>query len=145
MSAKSTAHARWSGGLVDGRGTVTTDSPALDSADVTWRARIGDEAGTTPEELLASAHAACFAMALSGALAKSGTAPEQLQVDATCTFGAEGDGFAVQGVRLRLEATVPGMDEATLREHAEGAKAGCPISAALAGNVPIELEVAVLA
>lgn len=142
--ATSTAHARWQGSLAEGSGTVSTDSPALDGVQMTWKARTGGEAGTTPEELMAAAHSACFSMALSGGLAGAGHAPERLDVDATFTFGPVEGGYAIQGVKLTCEAVVPGMDEATFMEHAETAKAGCPVSQALKNNVPIELEARLL-
>lgn len=144
MPASSTAHAHWTGNLADGSGTVSTESPALDGAQMTWKARVGEQAGTTPEELLAAAHASCYSMALSGALAKAGHDPERLDVDTTYTFGPVSGGFAVQGARITVEAVVPGLDQAAFLEHAEGAKAGCPISKVVAGNVPIELEAKLL-
>lgn len=144
MPATSTAHARWTGGLADGSGTVSTDSPALDAASLTWQSRVGEQPGTTPEELIAAAHAGCYSMALSGALAKAGHAPEQLEVDATASFGPADGGHAIQGIRLEVRATVPGIDQAAFDEHAAAARSGCPVSKALAGNVPIELDARLL-
>ncbi|MCW2928213.1 MAG: osmC [Thermoleophilia bacterium] len=142
MTARSTARARWNGALADGQGTVTTDSPALDGASITWKARTGGEAGTTPEELLAAGHAACFSMALTGALAKADHAPEQLDVTATYTFGPSDDGFAISSIELAVEATVPGIEEDAFLEFADGAKVGCPVSKAL--SVPISLDARLL-
>lgn len=144
MAATSTARARWNGGLAEGTGTVTTDSPALDATELTWKARVGEQAGTTPEELLAAAHAGCYSMALSGALGTSGHVPDHLDVTATFSFGPADGGFAISGVRLAVEAVVPGIDEPAFRELAEGAKVGCPVSKALAGNVDIELDARLL-
>lgn len=138
--AKSTAHAHWTGSTIEGSGTVTTDSPALDKAPLAWKARVGDEAGTTPEELLASGHAGCYAMAFSFALTNAGHEPTSLDVDATYEFGPVEGGFAIKGVALTVSGDVPGIDEAKFNELAEGAKTGCPVSAAIAGNVPITLD-----
>ena len=140
MSAHSTAHATWTGDLADGSGTVSTDSPALADAALTWKSRIGETPGTTPEELLAAGHAGCFSMALSGALAKDGHAPEQLDVTATFSFGPDDSGFAIHGIELTVSGVVPGIDEARFLELAEGAKTGCPVSKAFAGNLPITLD-----
>jgi osmotically inducible protein OsmC len=145
MPAQSTARAHWTGALLTGNGTVTTDSPALDATPMTWRARIGEEAGTTPEELMASAHAACFSMAFSGALAKAGHEPDHLDATATYTFGPQaGGGFAIQGVALSVEGVVPGIDEAEFLELAEGAKVGCPVSKALSSDLPVTLDAKLL-
>lgn len=145
MPAQSTARAHWNGALLTGDGTVTTDSPALDATPMTWRARIGEEAGTTPEELMASAHAACYTMAFSGALAKAGHEPDHLDARATYTFGpVSTGGFAIQGVALTVEGVVPGIDEDVFRELAEGAKVGCPVSNALSSDLPVTLEAKLL-
>ena len=138
--AKSTAHAHWNGSTIEGSGTVTTDSPALDKTPLTWKARTGEEAGTTPEELLASGHAGCYAMAFSFALSNEGHAPTSLDVDATYEFGPIEGGFAIKGVTLAVAGDVPGIDETTFMNLAEGAKDGCPVSAAIKGNVAIKLD-----
>lgn len=138
--AQSTARAHWTGALLTGSGTVSTDSPALDGTPLTWKVRIGEAAGTTPEELLAAGHAGCFSMALSGALAKAGHEPEQLDTSATFEFGPVEGGFAIRGVRLTVEGVVPGIDEATFLELAEGAKVGCPVSKALHPDLEVTLD-----
>lgn len=138
--ATSTSRAHWTGSIAGGSGTVSTTSPAIDAAELTWKARNGEEAGTTPEELLASGHAGCYAMALSGALGGEGHEPTTLDVTATYEFGPIEGGFAIKGVVLTVEGDVPGVDEATFLTIAEGAKDGCPVSKAIAGNVPISLE-----
>jgi osmotically inducible protein OsmC len=138
--AKSTAHAHWTGDLLEGSGSVSTESPALKNTELTWKSRIGETAGTTPEELLASAHAGCYSMAFSGALAKEGHAPTSLDVDATYEFGQVSDGFAITNVELTVSGDVPGIDEATFTKLAEGAKVGCPVSKIMAGNVEIKLN-----
>ncbi len=141
MPAKSTATAHWSGALLTGNGTVSTESPALDATSLAWRARIGEEAGTTPEELLAAAHSSCFSMAFAGALAKAGHEPDHLDTSTTYTFGPlkEG-GFAIHGVVITVEGVVPGIDQAEFLEIAEGAKVGCPVSKALHPDLPVTLE-----
>ncbi len=138
-----TAYATWSGTLLEGRGEITrVESGALSTLPVSWPRRSEAHEGvTSPEELLAAAHASCFAMALSGALARNTTPAEQLQVEATVTFEKVEAGWRVTSSALRLHGTVPGLDAAKFAEIAEGAKSGCPISAALAGNVAITLEI----
>ena len=142
--AQSTARALWNGALLTGSGTVSTDSPALDGTTLTWKARVGEEAGTTPEELLAAAHAGCFSMALSGALAKAGHEPEHLETTATFEFGPVEGGFAIRGVRLTVEGVVPGIDETAFVEFADGAKVGCPVSKALHPDLQVTLEAKLL-
>ena len=144
MPASSTARAHWDGALLTGSGTVSSDSGSLRDTPLTWKARIGESAGSTPEELLAAAHAGCYCMALSGALAKAGHEPLHLDASATLTFGPVEGGFAIQGVTLRVEGAVPGIDEATFQELAEGAKVGCPVSKALSDSLPVTLEASLL-
>lgn len=136
--ATSTAHARWMGSTIEGSGTVTTESPALMETPLTWKARTGDEPGTTPEELMASAHAGCYAMAFSFALTNEGHEPDALEIDCTYEFGPKDGGFEIKGARLTVRAEVPGIDEPTFMKLAEGAKDGCPVSAAL--TIPISLD-----
>lgn len=138
--ATSTAHAHWTGSTIEGSGTVSTDSPALDKTELTWKSRIGETAGTTPEELLASGHAGCYSMALSFALSNEGHEPTSLDVDATYEFGPVEGGFAITGVKIAVAGDVPGIDEATFQKFAEGAKTGCPVSKIMEGNVEITLD-----
>lgn len=138
--AERTAHVTWSGSLMEGGGTITSvDSGAFGPLDVTWAARAeGDSAGlTSPEELIAAAHAACFSMALSHGLAQAGTSPERLDVAATVTF-VPGTGITKSALTVR--GTVPGLSEAAFVEAAEAAKVGCPVSKALAAVPEITLE-----
>jgi osmotically inducible protein OsmC len=132
--ATSTARAHWEGPLIGGTGTTSTASPALDSAHMTWKARTGGEFGTTPEELLGAAHATCYSMALSGAIAKAGFDPDRVDVVAKVTFGPGDTGNEVKSIALTVEAVVPGIDEATFLQLADDTKMGCPISKALAGG-----------
>lgn len=139
MALDSTASTHWEGDLMTGAGTTTLSSGAASPLAVDWKARSEAHGGkTSPEELIAAAHASCFSMALSNALGKAGMPPAFLDVQATATFVP---GQGITGMALVLTASVPGLDHAGLLEAAEGAKAGCPVSQALAGNVPITLEV----
>jgi lipoyl-dependent peroxiredoxin len=139
MRAERRAEVVWQGDLMHGSGTiVSTGSRALSDLGVSWKARIEEPGGSTsPEELLAAAHAACFSMALSHTLAQGGHAPERLNVSAVCTFEQVGDGWQVTMMELDVEGHVPGIEEDAFAEAVEQAKEGCPISGALKGNVEI--------
>ena len=141
MAAEHTAHASWRGDLMSGSGTFSLGSGAATDVGITWKARAEDaSAGTSPEELIAAALAACFSMALSHALAQGGNTATSLETDATATFDRTDEGFRVTRIALRVNGDVPGLDEAGFREAAEGAKANCPVSKALEGNVEIALD-----
>lgn len=143
MAATRTGRARWEGTLVEGRGHVTAASSGLFSeSPVTWAARTEEPDGmTSPEELLAAAHAACYAMALSHALAQAGTPARSLDVSATATFAPkEGGGFNVSAMELDVRGDVPGLDQGAFERAAEEGEAGCPISNAIRGNVDIRLR-----
>jgi osmotically inducible protein OsmC len=134
------AEVRWQGSLTDGSGTiVSTTTGAIGEQPVSWAARSTDETGgvTSPEELIAAAHAACFAMALSNTLAKDGHAPEELNTSATVTFQP---GEGITRVALTVEGTVPGLDEDAFRAAAQTAKENCPVSKALAAVPEIGLD-----
>ena len=137
--ADSTAHVTWSGSLMEGSGTIDrVGSGAFEALPVSWDARTGEAAGqTTPEELIAAAHAACFSMALSHGLAQAGTPPEKLDVDATVTFVP---GTGITKVALAVRASVPGIDEPAFLHAAEDARENCPVSQALAAVPEITLE-----
>jgi osmotically inducible protein OsmC len=137
-----TAHAVWSGDLLSGAGTVSATSSGLFTGlPVSWASRTAAVDGrTSPEELLAAAHASCFSMALSAGLGKAGTPPTKLEVGASVTFVQVEGGWKVASSVLTVAGTVPGIDAAAFQAAAEGAKDGCPISGALKGNV--ELSVA---
>jgi osmotically inducible protein OsmC len=139
MALDSTASTHWEGTLFEGSGTTTLASGAAGALDVDWKARSEESGGkTSPEELIAAAHASCYCMALSNGLAKNDTPANTLDVTATATF-VPGEG--ITGIKLVLTADVPGLDAEGLRQAAEAAKDGCPVSQALAGNVPITLEI----
>ena len=143
MAAEHTAHASWKGDLMSGSGTVSTGSGAVSGVPLTWKARAEDaSAGSSPEELIAAAHAACFSMALSHALAQAGTPASSLETDATSTFDRTDAGFRITKIALTVRGDVPGIDEAAFEEAAAGAKENCPVSKALEGNVEITLDAA---
>ena len=130
----------WEGDLQSGSGTTTFDtSGAAGPLKMAWNARAGDADGSSPEELIAAAHATCYSMALSGALGKAGTPPEKLEVSCVVTFSTEG-GAHIASSHLTLVGTVPGIDEQAFLDAANGAKDGCPVSKALAGNIEITLD-----
>jgi lipoyl-dependent peroxiredoxin len=139
MATERRADVVWEGSLMEGSGTITsTGSGALPQLPVTWASRAESPEGrTSPEELIAAAHAACFAMALSHALAEAGNPPERLETSATLTFEP---GTGITKSVLTAKGRVPGIDDNAFREAAEGAKDGCPVSGALKGNVELELE-----
>lgn len=139
MSVTSKASATWQGSLLEGAGSVTFESSGLGTFDVNWKARSeGSDSVTTPEELIAAAHSSCYSMALSHALAGNGTPPETLNTSAKVTFVP---GTGITGSHLTVRAVVPGLDAEKFAELAEGAKAGCPVSQALAG-IEITLDAA---
>jgi osmotically inducible protein OsmC len=141
MAAIRRADATWSGDLFSGSGTVRSGtSGAFGELPVTWASRTESHDGrTSPEELLAAAHAACFSMAFSNILAKAGSPPERLDVSAEVTFDKVEAGWRVTRSALTVRGRVPGMAEEAFRAAAEQAKVGCPISNAL--NPSIELSV----
>ena len=141
MATDRTAEVTWHGSLMEGAGTIDrVGSGAFGPLDVTWASRAEDPAGrTSPEELIAAAHAACFSMALSHALAQDGTPPDELKTSATVTFVP---GTGITKIALTVRASVPGLDDAGFGEKAEGAKANCPVSKALAGVPEITLDAA---
>ncbi len=139
MTATRTATVTWTGSLQEGSGTATAASSGLfTDLPISWASRTeGPEGRTSPEELLAAAHASCFAMALSGLLARGGTTPEHLHVSATVSFDKVGDAWTVTRSQLEVVGIVPGLDEAGFDEAAQTTKDACPISRALAGNVEL--------
>ncbi len=140
MAAERRASVTWTGDLMDGSGTIDeVGSGAFGPLDVSWAARSEEASGgkTSPEELIAAAHASCFSMALSGGLAKAGTPPEQLRTSATVTFVP---GTGITEIALTVRGRVPGLDADGFRELAEAAKKGCPVSKALAGVPEITLD-----
>ena len=142
MKATRTANVTWDGDLLSGSGTVeSVSSGVFGGLPVSWASRTEAPAGrTSPEELLAAAHASCFSMALSGALARAGTRATRLHVSATVTFDKLEEGWRVTSSAIAVRGTVPGASAEGFATAAEGARAGCPISRALAGNVALTVE-----
>jgi lipoyl-dependent peroxiredoxin len=132
------ASAVWQGGLRDGKGTLTSTSGVLRDTPYSFRDRFEDGAATNPEELIAAAHAGCFAMALSAQLGERGMTPERLSVTARVTMEQLDAGFAVTASHLVLVAKVPGADRAKFDEAAGAAKSGCPISKLLKASITLE-------
>lgn len=139
---KRTASAVWQGSGAEGSGSLTGPSGVLDNTPYSAKLRFQNEdgkAGTNPEELIAAAHAGCYIMALSFRLSGAGSPPAELNCSATIDMEKGDAGWGFAKITLHLEANVPGLSEADFLEHAQAAKAGCPVSKALAA-VPIELE-----
>ncbi|HET9114945.1 MAG TPA: OsmC family peroxiredoxin [Gaiellaceae bacterium] len=140
MATDRRAEVRWQGSLLDGSGTiVSTTTGAIGEQAVSWAARSTDETGgvTSPEELIAAAHAACFSMALASGLSKEGHEPQELRTSATVTFQP---GEGITRIALTVDGSVPGLDEEAFRAAAETAKENCPVSRALAAVPEISLE-----
>ncbi len=144
MAATRSATVTWSGTLAEGSGTVSSGTTDLFiDLPVSWSSRTEAPAGrTSPEELLAAAHASCFAMALSGGLVRGGTPPDHMHVSAAVTFDQVGDAWTVTRSELDVVGVVPGLDEDGFVAAAEAAKDGCPISRALTGNVELAVTAA---
>jgi osmotically inducible protein OsmC len=142
MAAIRRAEATWSGSLATGSGAVSgVSSGSFSELPVSWAARTEAPGGkTSPEELLAAAHAACFEMALSGALGRAGSPPERLDVSAEVTFDKVEAGWRVVSSALTVRGVVPGMSAADFIAAAEATRDGCPISVALSGNVALSVE-----
>lgn len=139
-----TAHTTWNGTLADGKGRVDLVSSGAGAYDVSFPKRAAEEAGgtTSPEELIAAAHSACFAMQLSAVIAEAGGTPEELDVSADVSLGPDQPaGFRLTGIKLTVRGKVPGLDAAGFAKAAEAAKTGCPVSKALTG-VDITLDAA---
>jgi osmotically inducible protein OsmC len=141
MAATRIAEVSWSGSLAEGKGSIDyVTSGAFTRLPVTWASRTEAADGrTSPEELVAAAHASCYAMAFSAGLGRNGTPPAALHVKATVTFDNAGGGWKVASSALEVRGTVPGLDAAKFGELAEAAKDGCPISQALKGNVALSV------
>ncbi|CAN5916071.1 OsmC family protein [soil metagenome] len=138
------ASVHWEGRGKKGQGQISTQTPALKAYPYGFGSRFEDDRrGTNPEELLGAAHAACFTMAFSFACDKAGFSTDSVDTTAKVRLSPQGDGFVIDHIELRLEATMPGIDEATFQELAKAAKQGCPLSKALA-SVPEIAMTAVL-
>ena len=132
------ASAEWKGDLKSGTGTFTAGETI--SGEYSYKSRFEDGPGANPEQLIAAAHASCFSMALSNMLAKAGSTPESVHTHATVTLGLVDGAATITNIALVSEAKVPGLDDTAFQEHAAAAKAGCPVSKALASVPEITLE-----
>lgn len=138
MAIRKHGSAQWQGGLKDGRGTISTESGALDEHPYGFAQRFEGVKGSNPEELIGAAHAACFSMAFSKILGEAGFAAEYIKTSAEVILDKVGDGFAVTGSHLTVQAKVPEISEAQFQEAAGKAKEGCPISKLLDAEITLQ-------
>jgi len=137
----SKASAVWTGSLKEGKGTISTATGVLSNANYSFATRFeGADSGTTPEELIAAAHASCYSMALGATLGGEGFTPEKIETHAAVTLAKVEGGFAVTKIALTTTASIPGVSEEAFQKAAAGAKAGCPISKLFANNTEITLD-----
>ena len=141
MAVERTANVEWQGDLISGSGKVSTQSGVVRDATVKWssRAEQADE-NTSPEELIAAAHATCISMSLAGGLARAGNPPQKLETEATATFEKTDAGFRMTTMRITIRGEVDGLDEDRFRQAAEEAMENCPVSQALKGNVEVSVD-----
>ena len=137
---KRKASAIWQGGLKDGKGTISSDSGVLKQTQYSFGTRFENGPGTNPEELIAAAHAACFAMAFAHSLSQDGRKPERLAISANVTFDRVEGGMKVTRSALDVRGIVPGLDQSGFQAAAEKAEKGCPVSNALRGDVDITVR-----
>jgi osmotically inducible protein OsmC len=137
---KRTASAIWSGGLKDGKGSISTQSGVLSNSQYGFNTRFENGPGTNPEELIAAAHAGCFTMALSMQLGEAGMTAEKLNTTAAVTLEKLEDGFAITAVHLDLTAKIPGANQAAFEAAANKAKAGCPVSKLLNAKITLDAK-----
>ena len=137
---KRTASAIWSGGLKDGKGSISTQSGILDNTQYGFNTRFENGPGTNPEELIAAAHAGCFTMALSAQLGEAGMTAENLRTTATVTLEKSDGGFAIPAIHLDLVAKIPGADKAAFEQAADKAKAGCPVSKLFKAEITMDAK-----
>ena len=140
MKINRSGSAAWSGGLKDGKGTISTQSGALDAYPYGFATRFEGMPGSNPEELIAAANASCFTMALSLILGEAGLTAEKMETSAVVTLEQQEGGFAITASKLTLKAKIPGADDATFKELAAKAKAGCPVSKLLKADISLDAE-----
>lgn len=138
MKIKRTGSAVWQGGLKDGRGTISTESGALNAYPYAFASRFEGIRGSNPEELIGAAHASCFSMALSMILGEAKLTAEKIETSAAVTLEQVPDGFAITSIHLTLKAKVPGADQAKFEELANKAKAGCPVSKLFKAEITLD-------
>jgi lipoyl-dependent peroxiredoxin len=137
-----TASAHWSGGLKDGKGTVSTQSGALKQTQYSFSTRFENGLGTNPEELIAAAHAGCFTMALSAQLGEAGMTAESIDTKATLTMEKTDAGFTITAVHLDVVAKIPGGDQVKFNQAAQNAEKGCPVSRVLNATITMAATLA---
>jgi osmotically inducible protein OsmC len=135
-----TSSAVWEGGLKTGKGTYKIGTGAVGSGSYNFGSRFEEGVGSNPEELLAAAEAACYSMALSGALEKNGTPPTRVSTSAECTVEKVDAAFQITRMKLNVDAAVPGIDDAKFQELAKSTLMGCPVSKAFRGNMELEVS-----
>jgi osmotically inducible protein OsmC len=140
QAMKRTASASWSGGLKDGKGSISTQSGVLSNTQYGFNTRFENGPGTNPEELIAAAHAGCFTMALSAQLGEAGMTAENLTTSAAVTLDKVEGGFAITAIHLDLVAKIPGADQKAFEEAANKAKAGCPVSKVLNATITMNAK-----
>ena len=135
---KRKASAEWKGGIMDGRGSITTDSGVLSNTQYSFATRFQNGVGTNPEELIAAAHAGCFSMALSGILGAAKLTAETINTTATVTIEKQGEGFSITAVHLDVKAKIPGASVEAFNAAAKTAKEGCPVSKVLNARITMD-------
>ena len=137
---KRNASAVWKGGLKDGKGTISTDSGVLSDTQYSFSTRFEQGVGTNPEELIAAAHAGCFAMALSAQLGDAGLTAERIRTTASVTLDKTEAGFTITAVHLDVTAKIPGADQQAFETAANNAKTGCPVSKVLNAQITMDAK-----
>jgi lipoyl-dependent peroxiredoxin len=140
MALKRNASASWQGAGKDGKGTVSVGSKLFENAQYSFSSRFENGVGTNPEELIGAAHAGCYSMALSFALAGDGLKSEKIETSATVTVEPVPGGFEITTIDLKVTGKVPGIDEAKFKEYAEKAKVGCPVSKVLKAKINLSVS-----
>ena len=140
MKVKRQGSAAWQGGLKDGKGSISTESGALKAYPYGFASRFEGQKGSNPEELIGAAHAACFTMALSLILGEAKLTATQMDTSAEVTLEQVAGGYAITSSKLTLKAKIPGADEATFKQCADKAKAGCPVSKLLKANITLDAK-----
>ncbi|MEC9482863.1 MAG: OsmC family protein [Halomonas sp.] len=140
MSIQKKGSAEWQGSLKQGKGTVSTESGALEQNPYGFNTRFEGQPGTNPEELIGAAHASCFSMALSMILGQDNLEPESIKTEATVTLDQDDSGFTISAIHLVTRARVPGADQARFEDAANKAKAGCPVSKLFKADITLDAQ-----
>lgn len=137
-----TGSAVWNGGIMDGKGTVSTETAVLNNAPYSFNARFAEGQGTNPEELLGAAHAGCFSMALAGRLAKEGLTADSIETSSAVTVEKDGEGFTITKVHLTVKAAVPGATAEQFQQCAKDTETGCPVSKLFNAEITMDATLA---